>query len=43
MGSETIIVLNDYKVIKKAFQSKDFTFRPKNTLSQILGGYGKPL
>jgi hypothetical protein len=41
MGCETVVVLSDYKTIKKAFQSKEFTFRPKNPLSQMLGGYGK--
>jgi len=41
MGSETIVVLSDYKTIKKAFQSRDFVARPKSELSSLLGGYGK--
>jgi len=41
MGSETIVVLSDYKTIKKAFQSRDFVARPKSELSSLLGGYGE--
>ena len=40
MGRETIVVLSDYKTIKKAFQSRDFVARPKSELSSLLGGYG---
>jgi hypothetical protein len=41
MGRETIVVLSDFKIIKKAFQSRDFTARPKTELTDLLGGYGK--
>lgn len=42
MGGETVVVLSDHKLIKKAFQSKDFTARPKIELfNTLLGGYGK--
>jgi hypothetical protein len=41
MGRETIVVLSDYKTIKKAFQTRDFVVRPKSELSQLLGGYGE--
>ena len=42
MGGATVVVLSDYKLIKKAFQSKDFTARPKIELMDLLlGGYGK--
>lgn len=41
MGNSTLVVLSDYKLIKKAFGSKDFTARPKTGLSDFLGGYGK--
>ena len=41
MGIEDIVVLSDYKIIKKAFQTRNFTARPKTPLQTILGGYGK--
>ena len=41
MGIENIVVLSDYKLIKKAFQTRNFTARPKTPLQTILGGYGK--
>ena len=41
MGSETVVVLSDYKTIKKAFQTRDFVARPKSELSSLLGGYGE--
>ena len=41
MGVETIVVLSDYKLIKKAFQTRDFVARPKTPLQSLLGGYGK--
>lgn len=40
MGRETIVVLSNYKTIKKAFQSNDFIARPKTELTELLGGYG---
>ena len=43
MGSETIVVISDHKLIKKAFMSKDFTARPKTELTDLLGGYGETL
>lgn len=41
MGGQTLVVLSDHKLIKKAFQSRDFTARPKTELTHLLGGYGK--
>ncbi len=41
MGRENLVILSDYKLIKKAFQNKDFTARPKSELTNLLGGYGK--
>ena len=43
MGRESIVVLSDYKLIKKAFQNRDFTARPKTELTDLLGGYGKTI
>ena len=41
MGVETIVVISDHKLIKKAFRSRDFTARPKSELTKLMGGYGK--
>ena len=41
MGVETIVVLSDYKLIKKAFQTRDFVARPKTPVQAFLGGFGK--
>ncbi len=41
MGSQTLVVLSDHKLIKKAFASRDFTARPKTELTNLFGGYGK--
>ena len=41
MGNGTLVILSDHKLIKKAFQSRDFTARPKTELTNLFGGYGK--
>ena len=41
MGNSTLVILSDHKLIKKAFQSKDFSARPKGELTKLFGGYGK--
>ena len=41
MGIENVVVLSDYKVIKKAFSSRDFVARPKTELQSLLKGFGK--
>ena len=41
MGNSTLVILSDHKLIKKAFQSKDFSARPKTELTSLFGGYGK--
>jgi len=40
MGNSTLVVLSDHKIIKKAFQSKDFSARPRTVLTNLFGGYG---
>ncbi|BES97556.1 cytochrome P450 [Nesidiocoris tenuis] len=40
MGNQFIVVLSDYKIIREAFRREDFTYRPDNQFSSILGGYG---
>ena len=41
MGNSTLVILSDHKLIKKAFQSKDFSARPKTELTSLFGGYGR--
>ena len=41
MGNSTLVVLSDHKLIKKAFQSRDFSARPRTILTNLFGGYGK--
>ena len=41
MGTETFVVLTDWKVIREAFQSDHFIARPRSELSSLLNGYGK--
>ena len=43
MGQETMVVISDHRLIKKAFQSKYVNSRPKNAFSSLMGGYGKIL
>ena len=43
MGQETLVVLSDQKLIRKAFRSRDFVSRPKSELSSLLNGYGESL
>ncbi|XP_022902514.1 cytochrome P450 18a1 [Onthophagus taurus] len=40
LGSQLIIVLSDYKLIREAFRKEVFTGRPINEFTNILGGYG---
>ena len=41
MGSSTLVVLSDPRIIKKAFSSRDFTARPRTELNHLTGGLGK--
>merc|ERR1712223_458768 len=40
MGSSTLVVLSDPRIIKKAFSSRDFTARPRTELNHLTGGLG---
>nr|UUB32678.1 cytochrome P450 CYP18A1 [Dendroctonus valens] len=40
LGSQLIIVLSDYKMIRDAFRKEEFTGRPSTELNNILEGYG---
>ncbi|XP_019864631.2 cytochrome P450 18a1 [Aethina tumida] len=40
LGSQLIIVLSDYKLIRDAFRKEEFTGRPTTEFTNILGGYG---
>ena len=41
MGIENVVVLSDYKLIKKAFSTRDFVARPKTELQSLIKGFGK--
>ncbi|KAJ8917683.1 hypothetical protein NQ315_005130 [Exocentrus adspersus] len=40
LGSQLIIVLSDYKMIRDVFRKEEFTGRPTTEFTNILGGYG---
>lgn len=41
LGSQLIVVLSDYKMIRDTFRKEDFTGRPHTEFTNILGGYGE--
>lgn len=41
LGSQLIVVLSDYKMIRDTFRKDEFTGRPKTEFMSILDGYGK--
>lgn len=41
LGSQLIVVLSDYKMIRDAFRKEEFTGRPSTEFTNILEGYGK--
>ncbi|KAF2895168.1 hypothetical protein ILUMI_11007 [Ignelater luminosus] len=40
LGSQLIVVLSDYKIIRDAFRKEEFTGRPSTEFTNILEGYG---
>ncbi|KAK4876363.1 hypothetical protein RN001_012785 [Aquatica leii] len=40
LGSQLIVVLSDYKMIRDAFRKEEFTGRPSTEFTSILEGYG---
>ncbi|CAH0555177.1 unnamed protein product [Brassicogethes aeneus] len=40
LGTQLIVVLSDYKMIRDAFRKEEFTGRPTTEFTNILGGYG---
>ncbi|XP_076251776.1 cytochrome P450 18a1 [Rhynchophorus ferrugineus] len=40
LGSQLIVVLSDYKMIRDAFRKEEFTGRPNTEFTNILEGYG---
>ncbi|KAF5285647.1 hypothetical protein FQA39_LY16553 [Lamprigera yunnana] len=40
LGSQLIVVLSDYKMIRDAFRKEEFTGRPSTEFTDILEGYG---
>ena len=41
LGSQLIVVLSDYKMIRDAFRKEEFTGRPITEFSTLLDGYGE--
>lgn len=41
LGSQLIVVLSDYKMIRDAFRKEEFTGRPNTEFTDLLDGYGK--
>lgn len=41
LGSQLVVVLSDYKLIRDAFRKEEFTGRPTTEFTDLLGGYGK--
>lgn len=41
LGSQLIVVLSDYKMIRDAFRKEEFTGRPTTEFTALLDGYGK--
>lgn len=41
LGSQLIVVLSDYKMIRDTFRKEEFSGRPKTEFMSILDGYGK--
>lgn len=41
LGSQLIVVLSDYKMIRDTFRKEEFTGRPTTEFISLLDGYGK--
>ncbi|XP_058788911.1 cytochrome P450 18a1 [Phymastichus coffea] len=40
LGNQLVVVLSDYRIIRDTFRREEFTGRPHNEFTNILGGYG---
>ncbi|CAG7828195.1 unnamed protein product [Allacma fusca] len=40
LGSHLVVVLSDYKTIRKAFRQEAFSARPENEITALMEGYG---
>ncbi|XP_014217776.1 cytochrome P450 18a1 [Copidosoma floridanum] len=40
LGTQLVVVLSDYKIIRETFRREEFTGRPHTEFFNILGGYG---
>ncbi|XP_029723477.2 cytochrome P450 18a1 [Aedes albopictus] len=40
LGAQLTVVISDYKIIREAFKTEDFTGRPHSPLLKTLGGFG---
>lgn len=41
LGTQLVVVLSDYRIIRDTFRREEFTGRPHTEFINILGGYGK--
>ena len=41
LGSQLVVVLSDYRLIRDSFRREEFTGRPHGEFMNILGGYGE--
>lgn len=41
LGAQLTVVISDYKIIREAFKTEDFTGRPHSPLLKTLGGFGE--
>lgn len=41
LGTQLVVVLSDYKIIRETFKREEFTGRPHTEFFNILGGYGE--
>jgi hypothetical protein len=41
LGTQLVVVLSDYRIIRETFRREEFTGRPHTEFINILGGYGK--
>ena len=41
LGTQLVVVLSDYRIIRETFRREEFTGRPHTEFNNILGGYGE--
>lgn len=41
LGAQLTVVISDYKIIREAFKTEEFTGRPHSPLLKTIGGFGE--